>query len=166
MRVVGFRLVPRPTQPGPARSRAPLAPPHPHAPPPPLSHLVSHATTPSPFLPPLSHLLALGDPVDGYRRFFYPKVSSPLPLSLPLPLPSLSPFPARVPVPFPLARPRGMGPWCGLAPWPQCAAPPRGLPGALTRDLGPQRAACAARGPPAWPYTSMAWPSTFSCEKP
>jgi hypothetical protein len=42
----------------------------------------------------ISHLFALGDPVDGYRRFLDPKVSSPL-LSI-SPSPSPFPFPACV----------------------------------------------------------------------
>jgi hypothetical protein len=76
VRVVRFYLDPRPdpAQPSPACSLAPL---------------VSRAATSSPFLPLLSHLLALGDPVDRYRRILDPKVSS-FPLSLSLSLPPLS----------------------------------------------------------------------------
>jgi hypothetical protein len=115
-----------PARPGPACSRAPLAPLHPPcAPPPPLSHLVSHAATPSPFLPPLSHLLALGDPVDGYHKILDPKVSS---LSLPFPY---------------AASPRARPPWSPsrAAPWPRCAAP---VCGPLAR--GPARGRAAPRG--------------------
>jgi hypothetical protein len=90
---------PDPTQPGPARPRVPLAPTPPCAPPLPLSHLVfprSNSLSLSLSSTSLSHLFALGDPVDGYRLFLDPKVSSPL-LSLSLPL-SL-PFPFRACVP-------------------------------------------------------------------
>jgi hypothetical protein len=38
-----------------------------------LSHLVSRAATPSPFLPPLSHLFALGDPVTVITVFWIPR---------------------------------------------------------------------------------------------
>jgi hypothetical protein len=66
----GLPSGPRPTPPQRAPAGAPHNPP-PCVPPLPLSHLVSLAATPS--LPPLSHLLALGDPLDGYRRILDPK---------------------------------------------------------------------------------------------
>jgi hypothetical protein len=147
--VVGLCPGPRPstTQPKaaqPSPGRAPLAP-HPHA------HLslsliwFSHAATPppSPFLPPLSHLFALGDPVDGYRRFLDPKVSSPL-LSLSL---SLS-------LPFPLPCTRPCPPMCAsLAPLGAASlAPARGPWPPRRRDPGPRRvslAPCSVPLPPA-----------------
>jgi hypothetical protein len=119
MRVVGFRLGPRPdpAQPSPVQ-HAPARPwrPHtPHAPPPSLSHLVSRAATPSPFLPTLSHLLALGDPVGGYHRFLDPKVSSPLPLSLSLSLSLSLPFPLPYTCPCPFSPMRGLAARLALA---------------------------------------------------
>jgi hypothetical protein len=88
-----------PTRPLAARPWRPTPP----CAPPPLSLIwFSRVATPSPFLPPLFDLFVLGDPVDGYRWFLDPKVSSPI-LSLSL-SPSPSPFPFPVCVPAPPAR--------------------------------------------------------------
>jgi hypothetical protein len=140
------------------------------------SHLVSRVATPSPSLPPLSHLFALDDPVDGYRRFLDPKVSSALPLPLSLPLPPLSPFPACVPILFPLsprpcARPGGAAHpstalWRG-SPWHSpMARPPAARPGVPSRHgLAAQpRGVAPWRGPLAWPPGGS--PGATSCTAP
>jgi hypothetical protein len=160
--VAGFRPGPRPSparpspaRPGPWRPTPPCVPPS-------LSHLVfPRSNSLSLSSTSLSHLFALGDPVDGYRRFLDPKVSSPL-LSLPLPplCPSLrvslaprARVPARVPSPGSAPPwPPACGPWPlargllaldGAAPWPPAAWPP----GPSRRgSLAPQR-----RGLPAPP---------------
>jgi hypothetical protein len=104
------------------RTSQPTRPLAPHTPPmcPPLSHLVfprSNSLSLSLSSTSLSHLFALGDPMDGYRWFLDPKVSTPF-LSLSL---SLSIYLSlSLPFPFPAKRPR---------PTPRRMAPaPRGSP--------------------------------------
>jgi hypothetical protein len=144
------------TRPSPAR-HAPTCPWRPHTPMHPfhLSHLVSRAATPSPSIPPLSHLFALGDPVDGYRQFLDPKVTSPLPLPLSV---SLSlPFPPSLHASltfFTCARPGGAA-RSSAAPWRGPAARP-GVPRGATSwpwrtAYAAPGAACEDHGPPARP---------------
>jgi hypothetical protein len=115
---------PSPTQPSLAQPwpRAPGAPHAPLAPPCtplPLSHLVfphSNSLSLSLSSTSLSHLFALGDTVDGYRRFLDPKVSPPLLSSLSLSLP----------FPLPCERPEPPPPACGPNPlWRRSLLGPR-----------------------------------------
>jgi hypothetical protein len=179
--VVGFHpdLRPSPARPSPARPRAPLAP---HSPS--LSFGFPTQQLPLPLLP-FFHLFALGDPVDGYRRFLDPKVSSPLlslslslSLSLPFPLPRACPWPlARASLHGPRppaarlrpprrARPRPPGVWtlapAARPPWPRGTAPGPGslapYPGSARPLPVAARRPCSSRqrGPAARPVPSRA----------
>ena len=126
-----------PTKPDPARPGAPTPP----CTPPSLSHFgsprnnsLSSTSLPSP--------CPRCDPVDGYRQFLDPKVSSPLlSLSLPFPLPCARPCPhphARVPA-------RGLAAWLASA-WPPRRGPRGTAPGGSSRH-----------DPAVWPLGATPW---------
>jgi hypothetical protein len=144
----------------------------------PLSHLVfprSNSLSLSLSSTSLSHLFSLGDPVDGYRRFLDPKVSSPLlslSLSLPFPLPYARPWPpggaaSLAPGGAASPAPSSAAPWThARPPSPQrrgSMAPRGAAPGPLRRGLSApgaqssapwQRAAPASGGVAPLPLTA------------